>query len=136
MRSTSAHVLDLLNNLGDAEFNASSIHDALPETSRGGVSAFLHRLHKEGAITVTGRGKGAAGKTIDTYRVVDLSDVRIKENYNGRSHSTGGRGHSTREHLANLLMQIASEVEGMRGSLADFTTEDLLKEIGRRTRNT
>lgn len=136
MQSTSSKVLEYLRTLPeDAVFNAVTVGRNMPqEASQGGVSAMLHRLRKEGAITIVDRSKSLNGHMIDSYRIVDLSQTRVKDNYGGRRTVTnnGHAGTSTREHLSGLLLQIASEVEQMKGSLADFSTEDLLKEIGRR----
>jgi hypothetical protein len=137
MQTTSSRVMDYLKNLPEgATFNTVSIRQDMPDASSGGISGMMNRLLKEKAIALVERGKSFNGRLIDSYRVVDLSNVNIKDTFNGRAHSSRTHaGTSTREHLSGLLLQIASEIEQMKGSLCDFSTEELLKEIGRRMKN-
>lgn len=137
MRSASSTILEYLQGFDTlTTFTNKSVAEATGVT-QGAASGFLASLHKRGAITVVSRDKGPSGRMFDTYRVVDLSNVPVKENFHGRKSTLGAnrRGQTSAEHLAGLLLQIASELESLRSGLADYSTDELLKEIGRRTRN-
>lgn len=138
MKTSSSIVLDYLKTL-DAEdtFTTKSIHDNLPELSHGSISGFISKLHKESAITVVSRNKSTSGKHLDSYRVVDISSVLVRENMTRTRNVVGNRsGQTTLAHLAGLLLQIASEIENMRSPISDFTTEEIIKELSKRTKNT
>lgn len=107
------------------------------QISRGAVSGLVNRLLKEGRVQVVERKKGRNGKTVSGYRVVELDGTQVREmggpgGIRGRTH----RGKRTTEQLAELLLQLASELSSMRTPLELYETKELLKELQRRVEHT
>lgn len=139
MHSTSSLTREfLMTNPGS--FTANQAYDAIrvkyPDEapSSGGVSGFLSRAAKAGALSV------ANVDGLYTYAVTDkkkLAAITVREGqYAGgtegrRINRKAARIPSTAS-IQSRLLDLAAELELARTPLAQFSTEELLAELGRR----
>ena len=132
MKSASSTLLEHLRSSESESFTSRQLRNTFPNFSHGAISGFISRLKAVGAVTVVGTTR-EFGRLEEQLQVVNLSEVVIKEN-STPSFGTGQnrRGVTTRERLANLLIAIAAEIEGMKVGLADYSTKELLSEVSRR----
>lgn len=138
MESQSAKVLTYLKNMDSGTiFTATEIHNELEQdgVSYGAIAGFLSRLKKESALTIDAMRTGPTGKKFEVYRIVDLSKIQTRNSSSGGSKI--GRmvdGHTRKDKLVELLMQVASELDTMvvKSSIQDFTSDELMKEMKRR----
>lgn len=104
--------------------------------SKGGVGGFLSRLAKRDIILVIGRRDDEFVYTLpahDQLREVRVNAVAGLGSQPGRAdgpHKT--RKLITRESVASQLLEIAAQLEQIRPSLEDFSTEELLTELMKR----
>lgn len=117
-------------------FTIASLALANSSVSYGAVGGYIARLKEAGIVKVVGSAKKGA-RLLDEYMLVSQPNLPVKENYSGRAttdRKEGGGGPTNKERVINMLMTAASEIERMHIGLADYTTEELLKEIGRRVK--
>lgn len=139
MKTASSILLDHLKTLNPGEtFTASLLNSYYPDMSNGAISGFINRMKTIGAIRVVKVTSGS-NRVAETFEVTpdfDLASVYVKETYNGRKQGHANHvGTTDRKRLSELLLSIAGEVENMKGSLADYSTEELLKEVSRRVKD-
>jgi len=118
-----------------ATFTAAGIALALEAVgvTRGSVSGFLSRLLREHRIEIVERKRGAAGKMTHSFVVKDLSAMETKGgNFPGGARGRTASGRTSTEKIADLLLQIASEITELRTPLEHYETRELMKELARR----
>lgn len=133
--STSEQALAYLKELqsdGRSDvFTSKMICDYIPQVNQGAVTGFISHMQAKDIIKQVGRD----GKYV-TYQITgDLDDYKTR----GKPGKGGKIGRSLvgttrKERLTNTLFALVEEVEKMKGDLADFSTQELLQEIGRRTK--
>lgn len=138
MKSGSSLIVEFLRNApSDYVFDSFSLQNDLKEhsLSHGAITGTITRLERDGAIAVVKREVRANGRMGNFYQVVDLSEVRVKET-RPKDHTvnrTNAKGTTNRHRIAALLRTLAEEVETMRGSIEDYSTSEIIKELGKRT---
>lgn len=138
MKSGSYLIVEFLRKAPyDYTFDSFSLQEELKEhnLSHGTVTGTITRLERNGAIAVVKREARQNGRMGNIYQVVDLSEFRVKET-RPKEHTvnrTNAKGTTNRQRVAALLRTLAEEVETMRGSIEDYSTSEIIKELGKRT---
>ena len=132
MTAQSAQILDYLRTV-EKPFTSRDVKETNPHISHGAVSGFIARLKEVGAITIDSYGTSPGGRSVEVYRVVDLSGIETR-NKSSRGGIVGRQvnGRTKREKLVSVLFHVVEELDTMKLDLSDFSTKELLKELERR----
>ena len=142
MRSTSSMLKELLLADGKAApRTGDELYEALREAypgeapTRGGVSGFMAKAQAAGAVTATNVG-GIYHYTMTDKKALGAMAVR-----EGRGPgSKAGRSRTYTPKLPSLqsvqerLLELAAELESARTPLSAYSSEELLAELTRRTK--
>lgn len=135
-QTASSQVLEFLKTKDIGfEFSAKDMEGYLPDASVGGISGYVFKLRELGAIELVNRVR-VNGKLRDIYRTKDLSLAHAKTHFTpgDQSARSGSPQPTNRQKLVDLVISIASEIERLKVSLADYSTDELVKELGRRAK--
>lgn len=127
----------------DEGFTAPELAAKLPGVSHGSVTGFLSKASKHGAVRKIGQRDNHTVWEVSNKNTMLELPVKQKAGAGSRfGHRSSGRGPlpanvlqncNTPSSVSDRLLQLASECENLR-PLADYSTDELLAEIKRRTR--
>lgn len=137
--SASSRVRDYLveNSRTVGEFTSANISEKLG-ISFGAASGFISKAVKAGALYKAGRVGINTSYRIESLSLLKEMPVKIKPGFGSNpGKASAGRGplpplRVPEASLSEQLLEIASRVDKLR-PLSDYTTDELLAEIRRRT---
>lgn len=134
--SNSQLILQYLKGLEPGNtFTSASIRLAIPSVTDGSITGFLNKLLKDGAIKQVNTSRNSQGRLIRVYEIIDLSTIQTRgiSSKGGKPGREMNNSHTSRKAIVETLFVVIEQMERLKSDIEDFSIDELLKEIKRRT---